>query len=473
MPETPGTKICVIGAGPSGLTALKNLSAQGLTDITCYETGSDVGGNWVFRDGHGHSSVYASAHIISSKKRSQFRDFPMPDDYPDFPSREQMKAYFEGYAEAFGVKRFIRFGCSVEHAARGEDGRWQVRVAGPSGAAEEAFDQLLVCSGHHSEPRAPDCPGQFSGEQIHSHAYKIAEPFRGKRVLVVGGGNSACDIAADLSRVAKATCISMRQGYYIIPKIVFGAPVDVMYRRARWMPKPMRQWVLNKGLRLIVGRWERYGLKKPSRPLMSMHPTLNSELLYLIRHGRIGPREGVMRLEGREIVFADGKREAFDAIIWATGYRMRFPFFDKSFIDWEEALALPLYLKMMMADVPNLYFIGLFQPIGCIWTLADLQAEIAARQIAGGLARPADIAARIEHEMHHPHWPFEKRPRHAVEVDYYDFERGLLHELEGANASAATDGGSRAPDAIPHTSSPMNIARAPAKIQSGSTATRA
>ncbi len=178
-------------------------------------------------------------------------------------------------------------------------------------------------------------------------------------------------------------------------------------------------------------------------------------------------------MDGRDVVFADGKREAFDTIIWATGYRMRFPFFDAGFIDWEEALALPLYLKMMVADAPNLYFIGLFQPIGCIWTLADFQAEIAALQIAGRLARPADIAARIEYEKRHPHWPFEKRPRHAVEVDYYDFERSLLRELKGARANPLGDQAARALETIPHAPPPMNIGHEPAEVSQRSGATQA
>lgn len=431
MPTTPAPNVCVIGAGPCGLATLKGLSAAGLAHVTCFEAGTEVGGNWVWRDAHGHSSVYASAHIISSKKRSQFSDFPMPESYPDFPSHAQMKAYFEAYAEAFGLKRFIRFSTRVTHAARERDGRWRIEAAGPEGAVDELFDYLFVCSGHHSVPRIPHYPGQFSGEQLHAHSYKVAEPFAGKRVLVVGGGNSACDIAVDVSRVAKTAAISMREGYYIIPKLVFGKPVDVMYHRARWIPKPLRQWLFERGVRLIVGRFERYGLQTPKGRIMSMHPTLNSELLYLIRHGRIAPRVGITRLEGREVVFADGRHETFDAIIWATGYRIAFPFFDKSFIDWEEALALPLYLKMMRADVPNLFFIGLFQPIGCIWTLAELQARVAAGYITGALAPPADIALRIAREMHHPHWRFAPRPRHAVEVDYYDFERALLRELKG------------------------------------------
>jgi cation diffusion facilitator CzcD-associated flavoprotein CzcO len=424
------------------------LGAAALSRVTCFEAGTEVGGNWVWRDAHGHSSVYASAHIISSKKRSQFSDFPMPDSYPDFPSRAQMKAYFEAYADAFGLKRFIRFSTRVTHAAREIGGRWRVKAAGPEGALEEVFDYLFVCSGHHSAPRVPQYPGQFTGEQLHAHSYKVAEPFADKRVLIVGGGNSACDIAVDISRVAKTAAISMREGYYIIPKLVFGRPVDVMYRRARWIPKPVRQWLFERGVRLIVGRFERYGLQQPNGRIMSMHPTLNSELLYLIRHGRIAPRVGIARLEGREVVFADGAREAFDTIIWATGYRIAFPFFDKSFIDWEEALALPLYLKMMRADVPNLFFIGLFQPIGCIWTLAELQAKIAALYITGALTPPEDMPLRIAREMHHPHWRFAARPRHAVEVDYYDFERALLRELKAVRSAPL--------QTEPH---PMRIAR--------------
>jgi cation diffusion facilitator CzcD-associated flavoprotein CzcO len=435
VPAKIEPKICVIGAGPSGLTTLKNLSAQGLTQITCFEAGTEVGGLWVINDAHGHSSIYPSTHIISSKSRSQFHDFPMPADFPDFPSCQQMKAYFQAYAETFGVKRFIRFRTRVDHAARGQDGRWHIAFTGPAGMAEDTFDHLFVCSGHHSAPRMPEYPGKFSGETLHAHSYKTPGPFKHKRVLVVGGGNSACDIAVDLSRVAKATAISMREGYYIVPKLVFGAPVDVMYRKARWMPKPLRQWVLTKALKLLVGPWERYGLQTPSRPIMSMHPTLNSDILNLLRHGRVQPRVGIERLDGHEVVFLDGKRETYDTIIWATGYRTRFPFFERSFIDWEDKLALPLYLKMMLADVPNVFFIGLFQPIGCLWTLADLQAEIAARQIIGDLARPTDIAARVEHEKSHPHWRFEPDLRHAFEVDYYDLEKSLLRELKHTNPS--------------------------------------
>jgi hypothetical protein len=437
MANAAGQRICVIGAGPAGLTTLKNLRQVGLSEIVCYEAADVIGGNWAFREGEGHSSVYASTHLISSKKLSQFEDFPMPQTYPDFPSHRQVLAYFQAYAKAFDVEPLIQFKTRVVSAKLEPDQGWRIVVEGPDGRREARFDVLFICSGHHFDPVIPDYPGHFTGETLHSHGYKRAERFRDKRVLVVGGGNSACDIAVDISRVAARTALSMRRGYHIVPKIVFGMPVDVAYKRVRRLPKPIRRFILENGLKLAIGRWDRYGLEAPTRPLMEMHPTLNSDVLVAIRHGRIAPRRGIDRFEGQSVHFTDGTVEDFDAVIWATGYRTSFPFFDPGFIDWREALHLPLYLKMMPAEYPTLYFIGLFQPIGCIWNLADHQAHIAALQLTGRLTRPADLAQRIAREIARPHWAFEDRPRHQAEVDYHDFRKDLLRELKGARPNTA------------------------------------
>lgn len=430
----PQPRICIIGAGPSGLTTIKNLRAAGLNNLVCYEAQQQVGGNWVYKDEAGHPSVYQSTHIISSKKLSSFDDFPMPKAYPDFPSHRQILAYFEAYANHFNLREPIRFNTKVEHAKHLEDGRWQIRATGPEGKEDTEFDHLIVCSGHHWNPYTPDYPGTFSGLQMHSHDYRKAERFEGKRVLVVGGGNSACDIAVDTSRVSGKTAISLRRGYYIIPKIVLGRPVDVMYERLTPFPKRLRQMILEFGIRLAIGRYKHYGLAEPEGRVMEMHPTLNSEILYQIRHGKVLVRKGIASLDGQTVHFTDGMDDDYDAIVWATGYRTAFPFFERDFIDWEEALDIPLYLKMMPADVPNLHFIGLFQPIGCIWTLADLQARIAALQIGGQLDRPSDIKARIESEIRSPHWRFERSTRHAVEVDYHAFKGELERELARAGA---------------------------------------
>jgi cation diffusion facilitator CzcD-associated flavoprotein CzcO len=358
----------------------------------------------------------------------------MPADYPDFPSHRQLLAYFQGYAAHFGLAPYIGLKTRVTRADHLSDGRWSVSLDGPDGPRSETFDYVLVCSGHHRQPFTPPYPGRFSGEVLHSASYRRSEIFRGRRVLVVGGGNSGCDIAADVARDAAYTCLSMRRGYYLVPKVLFGRPVDVLYARlrAKHLPKPILQWLLGWLLRLGIGPYEKYGLQPPqSRPL-EMHPTLNSNILVALRDGTVLPRVDIERFENKTVRFADGKAEVFDAVIYATGFHIAFPFLDHSVVDWDLTRPPPLYLKMMHARLANLFFIGLFQPIGCIWQLADYQARIAALQIAGRLARPADIARRIEGESRGPHWRFDSTPRHAVEVDYHDFRLELLDELKRA-----------------------------------------
>ncbi|MCX5514676.1 monooxygenase [Kaistia algarum] len=428
-------RIAIIGAGPSGLAAIKTLVEAGCDNLFAVEAQAEVGGNWVYRDTSGHASVYETTHIISSRRLSQYSDYPMPRSYPDFPSHRQLLDYFRGYAAEFGLERFIRFNTRLEHATLEADGRWRLLLLAPEGPSEEIVDRLIVCSGHHWKPNWPDYPGTFDGEILHAHDYRRAEPFRDKRVLVVGGGNSACDIAVETSRVSAFTAISMRRGYHIVPKVVFGLPVDIAYRKIRRLPKWLRQRVLDRMLKLLVGPYSRYGLQEPSRRIMEMHPTLNSELLYLIRHGRVHPRVGIERLDGEVVRFADGGAEPFDTVIYATGYRISFPFFEPGLFDWEGALDVPLYLKMMPVGYPTLDFVGLFQPIGCIWPLAELQARVIAAQIAGRLDRPADIEQRIAAEQAAPHWNFERTPRHAIEVDTYDLGDALRRELGRAKAA--------------------------------------
>jgi len=422
-------RICIIGAGPCGLTALKNLLAYGLDNVTCYDESDAIGGNWVFSERPGRTSVHETTHIISSKALSAFEDFPMSADYPEFPSHRQMRAYFESYADYFKLATYIQLRTRVEQAKQEDDGRWSLQLADSKGRSEAQFDYLIVCSGHHRESEIPAYPGHFSGESLHSADFKRAARFGGKRVLVVGGGNSACDIAVDVARVAAHTCISMRRGYHIVPKIVFGRPVDSQYLTAQRIPRWLQQPVLNALLRLVVGRWKRYGLQAPTSRPLETHPTLNSSILDALSHGTVLPRVGIERLDGNAVRFRDGTVESFDTIIWATGFKITYPFLDSSVVDWDTSRSAPLYRKMMHGRIANLYFIGLFQPIGCIWRLADYQGRIAALQIAGRLDRPADIAKRIEREMHVPHWNFDVTARHAVEVDYHRFRKELLDEL--------------------------------------------
>lgn len=421
-------RVCVIGAGPSGIAAGRALLEEGL-DTVVFEKGDEVGGNWAYRTDPGHSSVYETTHIISSKRFSQYEDFPMPEDYPDYPSHAQLLRYFQSYARHFGVERAIRFHSEVEHAERDEDGRWHLRVKGPDGRAEERFDALLVANGHHWDPYLPEYPGDFAGEVLHSHAFKKAEPFRDRRVLVVGGGNSACDVAVETSRVSAKTCISIRRGQHILPKFMFGVPNDTLYAKTLWLPRKLRQPLLQLTARVMQGSYASYGLPEPEVGVLEMHPTLNSELLYFIRHGKVHVRRGIERFDGSCVSFVDGVKEDFDVVVFATGYRISFPFFARDFLDWSEALEVPLYRKMIHPEIDNLFFIGLFQPLGCIWPLADYQARIAAKAVAGKWPRPDDLPARVRDELDHPHFAFRKERRHSTEVDYHAFRKELLAEL--------------------------------------------
>jgi len=426
---TTDKRTCVIGAGPCGLAAVKNLLRAGC-DVVCYEESDGIGGNWAFTDDPGRGSVHECTHTISSRRMSSFDDFPMPAHFPDFPSHRQMLAYFTDYARTFHLEPHIRFGTRVEHCELNDRGRWEVRVVADGTATTEVFDSLVVCSGHHRDAFVPEFPGTFAGRILHSSAYKRPEPFRGQRVLVVGAGNSAVDIAVDIARVASHTALSVREGTYIVPKLLFGHPIDVVY--AYWqnlLPRPLLRLSLKVWLRFAVGRWEGYGLPTPTGAPLEKHPTVNSSVLEALRSGRLAARRAIERYDGHTVWFTDGVREEFDAIVMGTGFRTTFPFLSGRIVGWDLSRTPPLYLKMMHPTIPNLFFIGLFQPVGCVWRLADYQARIAALQISGRLRRPPDIGTRIRHEVRRSHARSGPSPRHAIAVDYRTFRRQLMREL--------------------------------------------
>lgn len=426
-------RVAVIGAGPSGIAAAKECLQNGLGDgLVVFEKSDQVGGNWVYREADSHSSVYATTHIISSKYYSEYEDFAFPPGTPDYPHHSHLKKYFQDYADYFGVTPKIRFHTEVLKAERDAQGLWTIRSRGPQGERTETFDALMVANGHHWNPRMPEYPGQFAGQYIHSHNFKNNEPFRGKRVLVIGGGNSAADVAVECCRVAAKTAISMRRGHWFLPKFMFGWPGDVIYEKSQWVPAWLRQILLRWSVQIVGGKHERFGLQKPSYDILEGHPTLNSELIYFLGHGEIIPKVGIARLDGHTVHFTDGTQDDFDVIIASTGYKITFPFFDKSFINWEDAVEVPLWKRMFHAEVNNLYFIGLFQPLGCIWPMADYQALLACMEINGRYQRPANLKAAIEEELRNPHFNFQKTPRHSTQVDYAEFRKELFAELKKA-----------------------------------------
>ena len=275
-------RVCVIGAGPSGITAIKNLIDQGL-EVKAYDYNEEVGGNWIYNEKESHSSVFETTHIISSKKYSQYEDFTFDDfepGIPDYPSHDQLRRYFQAYAAKFGLYPYIQFNTLVKHCERIDSETWKVTTEHEGQQNEEYFTDLVVSNGHHWLPRYPKYQGKFTGEYLHSHHFKKAAPFKDKRVLVIGGGNSACDVAVETSRVSRLTAISMRRGYRIVPKFLFGKPTDAVAATARFLPLKLKYFFSGLAARILTGPNEAYGLQRPTQAAGAAHPTVNDELLY-------------------------------------------------------------------------------------------------------------------------------------------------------------------------------------------------
>jgi cation diffusion facilitator CzcD-associated flavoprotein CzcO len=425
-------KAVIIGAGCSGITAIKNLIQNGVKDIICIEQNDDIGGNWYYNDAAGHSSVCETTHIISSKTLSAYRGFPMPDDYPDYPSHRQLLDYFHSYVDQYNLRDYIRFNTTVKHAEKMPDESWLITL---HDGTEIKTEYLLLSNGHHSVPRIPEFKKAFTGRFIHSHDYKDNKAFADERVLVVGGGNSACDCAVESSRVAKSVSISMRRAHYIIPKFIMGIPTDVFNQRSLWLPDWFKNIALKLVLKLQIGSYKKYNLQVPDFSVTTDHPTLNSELLYKIRHGKVHVQKGIEKIIDKTVFFVDGHQEEYDTIIASTGFKIATPFFNKEFLDYSEAERIELFLRMFHPKHKKLIFIGLIQPQGAIWPISDVQSELAALYIKDQYHLPNKLDELSKEEADAIQNKFLKRKRHTIEVEFHEFIGKLKKEIKKASRS--------------------------------------
>ncbi|MFF4341449.1 flavin-containing monooxygenase [Kitasatospora sp. NPDC001540] len=414
MASTGSTRVAVIGAGAAGLAAAKALLDQGL-DVTVLERGTRVGGLWAGDDGPAGSPAYDSLHLNTSKGRTQFADFPMPAQWPDYPSAARVARYLADYADHFGVTERVRFGTEVETVARGADG-W--RVDG------ERYDAVVVANGHNREPKwpAPGYPGRFDGTQLHAHDHRGAEAYAGRRVLVVGTGNSAMDVAVDASHVADGpVLLSARRGTHIVPKYLFGRPADATGGALAVLPWRIRQAVAQGVLRLAVGTPGRYGLPEPDRGLFQDHPTISDTVLHRLTHGEIEARPGVERLDGRRVHFTDGRSDQVDVIVWATGYRVTLPFLDERWTG-PDPEQLPLYQRVFHLDDATLSFVGLMQSTGAALPVVEAQGRLVAAHLAGRYALPSAERQRAHVRRAHAaavrRWG-DRRPMMRIDFDRY------------------------------------------------------
>jgi cation diffusion facilitator CzcD-associated flavoprotein CzcO len=426
-------KVCIVGAGSSGITACQVLKSRQIP-YDCFEKGSMVGGNWRYQNDNGVSSAYRSLHINSARKLMSYRAFPMPESYPDYPSHWQVAQYFDDYVERFGLAQTITFNTEVTAAVPVDDG-WRVTVNGPEGERSETYRAVIVANGHHWNPRWPEpsFPGseEFEGEQIHVHHYREPDILVGKRVLVLGIGNSSVDIAVESSRIAEKTFLSMRRGAHVLPKFLNGKPVDESVPPlATYLPIPVQRFFAERAMKIAVGEMTDYGLPKPDHKLFEAHPTVSSEVLPRIGHGDIEVRPNIERFAGgRTIRFVDGGEEEIDLVVYCTGYKITFPFLSEDVFSAADN-RMPLYRRVADPDHPGLYFVGFVQPLGPIMPIAEAQAEWLADLLRGKstLPSPAEMHEEIDEYGRWLEKRFVASKRHTIEVDFHPYLREIRRE---------------------------------------------
>lgn len=417
-------RIGIIGAGASGIGVAKALRKEGL-DFNIIEATQEIGGNW--QPSGPASKMYKSAHLISSKKNTQFSDYPMPQDYPHYPHNSLMFKYLNTVADASDVRRSVRFETEVL-SARPEQGGWRLSLSDKSSIF---YDALVVCAGLLRKPIVPVYPGRFDGETLHAAQYRSSARLDGKRVLIVGGGNSGCDIAVDAAHVAAKTFHSTRRGYHYMPKFIAGKPTqEWLMDIAPQFSDSREYWTHVSGVFRTAGfDGTDYGLPQPDHSIEAAHPILNSQILYHIGHGSVTPVPDVARLDGRYVEFMNGRREEIDTIIWATGYDTDLPFLASDTFDAKADLS-SAFLKVLSRRHDNLIYVGYLNTPSGIGNLGNVIGRFIASYLVarnennGGwnrLKRLIDQEAKIDIGQNR----FMNTPRHSYEVDLWKFIKAM------------------------------------------------
>ena len=423
-------RVCIIGAGCSGFTTAKALADRGIA-FDCFEMSDQVGGNWAFKNRNGRSACYQSLHIDTSKYRMQFEDLPIPERYPDYPHHSQVLEYFNAYVDRFKLRERITFNTEVRKAALTNDKRWQVTLAN---GEVRTYDALAVANGHHWDEHIPAFPGRFDGPSFHSHKY--IDPFdpvdmRGKNVLVVGMGNSAMDIASELAQrpIAKRLFVAARRGVWIFPKYINGQVPDKGVMPS-WMPRFLLRALVKRMIVKAVGHMKDYGLPEPEHHPVDAHPSVSGEFLTRVGCGDIAVKPNIAELQGDKVKFTDGSVEPIDAIIYATGYNISFPFLEKSVVDVVDN-HVALFKRIWKPGIPNLFFMGLAQPLPTLVNFAEQQAKWVGAVLAGECALPsaAEMEETIRRDEARDIGKYYQSRRHTQQVNFDLYCAELKREM--------------------------------------------
>ncbi|WP_430691555.1 flavin-containing monooxygenase [Mesorhizobium vachelliae] len=362
------TNVVIVGAGPAGLAVAACLKQAG-QDFIILEKANEVAPSW--------RRHYRRLHLHTVKSLSSLPFVPFPKNHPRYVPREKVVAYLDAYAERFGLEP--RFGVTVKSIRR-EGDRLQVQTdAGRFNARK-----IVVATGNNAEPVTPAFPGieAFKGKLLHSAAYTEATPYVSKDVLVIGMGNTGAEIALDLAESGAHPTISVRKGVHIVPRQLFGVPIQMVGIASRPMPQALNDWMFPKILDLALGRLEKYGIVRPKQGILQgidagRIPVIDVGTVAAIKQGRIGIAPDIASFTGDGVKFADGAEKKFDAAIFATGYRPSYDAF------------LPAELSPDKSGVNTratelgVYLVGFYNPVTGLLREIGIEAQAVAKDIAG------------------------------------------------------------------------------------------
>ncbi|GAA1249273.1 cation diffusion facilitator CzcD-associated flavoprotein CzcO [Microbacterium phyllosphaerae] len=391
------SRYAIIGAGPSGLAAARALTRRGI-GVDGYEASRGVGGLWDIDNPR--STMYESAHLISSRTTTEFAEFPMRTTV-DYPGHRALRQYFEDYAEHFGLTGLFRFETTVTRLEP-RDGGWDLTSVGPEGAHTQWYAGVVLANGTLARPNIPTFTGSFSGESMHTSAYKSPAQLAGKRVLLIGAGNSGCDIAVDAVHHAASVDMSVRRGYYFAPRYLFGRPSDTL-NQGRPLPARLKQAVDSRVLRAFTGDPVRFGFPKPDYRIYESHPIVNTMVLNHLGQGDLRIRPDIDRFDGPTVRFRDGTADDYDLVLLATGYTLDYPFVDRKHLQWQGA-APRLFLNIFPASFNGLYVMGMIEASGIGWQGRYEQADLLAGYL-DAVEHDATNAARFRERVTTRPWP--------------------------------------------------------------------
>lgn len=424
------SEYAIIGAGPCGLAMMRALQKVGI-DAHGYEASHDVGGLWDISNPR--STMYESAHLISSRTTTEFSEFPMRSKV-DYPNHRVLKEYFDEYASAFSLRDRFSFNTRVTRIEPAAGGGWSLTATGPEGDRTRHYRGVIFANGTLAEPNLPAFNGEFSGEIMHTSEYKHSSQLAGKRVLIIGAGNSGCDIAVDAVHHAESIDMSVRRGYYFVPRYLFGRPSDTL-NQGKPLPRVLKQFIDKRLLQAFTGDPVRFGFPKPDYKIYESHPIVNTLILNHLGQGDLRIMPDIDRLEGSTVHFkqpgragrafggngsamrgsedtrgahtarAHPARADYDLVLLATGYKLDYPMVDRKHLNWGTASAAPeLFLNIFTPSFNGLYVMGMVEASGLGWQGRYEQAALIAAYLHAERAEAAQ-AERFRENVTNDPWP--------------------------------------------------------------------